>query len=292
MTEGRVREPIERNEIAVGEIWAYLRPNFWKMVLVSLLISVVTFLFLLLKPNIYQAVAIISPPEGQAPTNSGQGALASIGVVIGGPSHAEDLETLFKSTDLAVRVFEKHDLWSIVYGTRFDSATRKLRPRWYERLGGVFDGPRQPRDWDAIRAARKCMKVVLNRKSNTISISFESPSPAGSAAMVGYFLEEGKSRLQEEALDRAVKNKLFIQQQIERTHDALTRDRLFALYGQEVEKEMMARNREQFGFRVIDAPRVPDRRLRPRRGLIAIAAAFVSLLGMFVLTIVLKRDGG
>ena len=83
-----------------------------------------------------------------------------------------------------------------------------------------------------------------------------------------YYLDEGKSRLQEEALDRAVKNKKFIEEQIGKTIDALTRDRLYSLYGQEVEREMMGRNREQFGFRVIDAPRVPDRKFKPKRGLV------------------------
>jgi len=39
---------------------------------------------------------------------------------------------------------------------------------------------------------------------------------------------------------------------------------------------MMARNREQFGFRVIDSPRIPDRKYNPKRGLIAILAAFLS----------------
>ena len=53
-------------------------------------------------------------------------------------------------------------------------------------------------------------------------------------------------------------NKKFIEEQIGKTVDALNRDRLYSLLGQEVEREMMARNREQFGFRVIDSPRVPD----------------------------------
>ena len=76
-----------------------------------------------------------------------------------------------------------------------------------------------------------------------------------------YYLDEGKSRLQEEAFDRAIKNKKFIEEQIGKTVDALTRDRLYSLYGQEVEREMMARNREQFGFRVVDARRVPDQKI-------------------------------
>ena len=98
-----------------------------------------------------------------------------------------------------------------------------------------------------------------------------------------YYLDEGKSRLQEEALDRAIKNKKFIEEQIGKTIDALTRDRLYSLYGQEVEREMMARNREQFGFRVIDSPRVPDRKSRPMRSRSIAASTALSLLagGLF-----------
>ena len=90
------------------------------------------------------------------------------------------------------------------------------------------------------------------------------------------FLVEGKNRLQEEALDRATKNKKFIEEQIGKTVDALNRDRLYSLLGQEVEREMMARNREQFGFRVIDSPRIPDRKSKPEKWLGALMATLIS----------------
>jgi hypothetical protein len=71
-------------------------------------------------------------------------------------------------------------------------------------------------------------------------------------------------------------NKKFIEEQIGKTVDALNRDQLYSLPGQEVEREMMARNREQFGFRVIDSPRVLDRKFKPKMGLSAIAATTLS----------------
>jgi len=185
----------------------------------------------------------------------------------------EDLETLFQSNDLTARVFRKYNLWLIVLPDRFDPATGKLKPCWTDRLSGREKGPRTPGDWDAIRVAKDRLHVSTNKKAGTVSVSFESPSAEGSAAIVKYYLDEGKSRLQEEALDRAVKNKKFIEEQIGKTVDALTRDRLYSLYGQEVEREMIGRNREQFGFRVIDAPRVPDRKYKPQRGFGAILAA-------------------
>jgi O-antigen/teichoic acid export membrane protein len=46
---------------------------------------------------------------------------------------------------------------------------------------------------------------------------------------VKHFLEKGESRLQEEALDLAIKNKIFIEEQTRKSVDALTGDRLYSL---------------------------------------------------------------
>jgi uncharacterized protein involved in exopolysaccharide biosynthesis len=265
----------EEDEINVGECFAILRRNGWKIVLLSLAVGLATLLVMFLLPNIYQATAVLAPAVDEKSPNPALGILASFGVDIGSPPKVEDLETLFKSNDLTVRVFEKHNLWPIVLPDIFDPVTGKMKFGWTDRLFGGEKGPRAPSDWDAIRVAKDRLRVSTNQKAGTVSVSFESPSAEGSASVVKYYLEEGKSRLQEEALDRAVKNKKFIEEQIGKTVDALTRDRLYSLYGQEVEREMMGRNREQFGFRVVDAPRVPDRKSSPHRVLIAFTIMFL-----------------
>jgi hypothetical protein len=66
------------------------------------------------------------------------------------------------------------------------------------------------------------------------------------------------------------------EEQIGKTVDTPNHDRLYSLLGQEVEREMMARNREQFGFRVIDSPRVPDQKSGPVRNRAAAAALMFS----------------
>ncbi|MCP2501610.1 MAG: Wzz/FepE/Etk N-terminal domain-containing protein [Deltaproteobacteria bacterium] len=260
----------EDDEINLGEYFAILRENWWKIVLFSLAVGLVTLIVMFQFPDIYQATAVLTPAVDEKRPNPALGVLASFGVDIGSPSKVEDLETLFKSNDLTARVFSKYNLWPIVLPDRFDPATGKLKPCWTDRISGGEKGPRTPRDWEAIRVAKDRLDVFVNKKVGTVSVSFESRSAEGSANIVKYYLDEGKSRLQEEALDRAVKNKKFIEEQIGKTVDALTRDRLYSLYGQEVEREMMGRNREQFGFRVIDSPRIPDRKSKPGRGLVAL----------------------
>jgi uncharacterized protein involved in exopolysaccharide biosynthesis len=129
-----------------------------------------------------------------------------------------------------------------------------------------------------MHTAEKSLTVSVNRKAGTVFLSFEAPSAEGAAKIVEYYLEEGKSRLQEEAFERASRNKKFIERQIGATADPVTRERLYALYGQEVEREMLARNREQFGFKLIDTPWVPERKSSPRRAktaLLVMVIAFV-----------------
>jgi len=272
--------PAEGREAVVdlGEYLLVFRKAWWKIILLSLAVGLVTLLVMFQQPNVYQAAAVITPPIEEKRQTPALGALASFGVDIGGPSKVEDLESLFRSNDLTVRVFRKYNHWPIVLADRYDPATGKTRNSWTDRLFGRGDAPKPPGDWDAIRAVKDRMRVSVNRKAGALSVSFESPSAEGSAEILKHYLEEGKSRLQEEALERAEKNKKFIQEQIGKTVDALTRDRFYTLYGQEVEREMLARNREQFGFRVIDSPRVPDRKSKPQRARAAVTATVLSFL--------------
>lgn len=282
----------EHEEINVSEYLAVLRHHWWKIICLSLAAGMITLLSLFLKPNLYNATAIVIPEENEGKRGSAFGALAVFGIPIGGPTKVEDLEALFKSNDLTVRIFRKYDLWEIVLPDDFDEENGKLTAGWMDRLtSGKKERYRDPTDWDAIRVAEKRLNISVNRKMGTLSISFESPSPEGSAKIVKLFLEEGRSRLQEEAFERAVRNKTFIEEQISKTVDALTRDRLYSLYGQEVEKEMLARNREQFGFRIIDSPRIPDRKSSPQRGLISIIVSILSFPIWAMIIVFLRRKG-
>ncbi len=274
------RQQMDRDDgvIDLGQYFAVFRKVWWKILLLSLVIGVVTLLVTLLMPNIYEATAVITPAGDDAKQNPTLGVLSTFGIFVGGPTKVEDLESLFRSKDLTVRVFRKYNLWPIVFPDRFDPATGMLTEPWPDRLFDKGNGHRQPADWDAIRVTKKAMTVFINKKLGTVSISFDTPSPEGSAKIVTYYLDEGKSRLQEEALERATRNKKFIEEQMGKTVDALTKDRLYTLYGQEVEREMMARNRDQFGFKVIDSPRVPDRKTRPHRLLISLLTTILAFM--------------
>jgi uncharacterized protein involved in exopolysaccharide biosynthesis len=278
--KGERRRPEHFREEDVVDIGAYftiIRKNWWKILGLSLLVGILTLSVLFLLPNRYRARAVIAPSGEEQKTLPAIGALASsFGIQLGGPSKIEDLESLFKSNDLTARVFTRHSHWAVLLGDRYDPATGMVKQGTFDFLRGEERKSTSPGKWDAVRAVDKMMTVKTSPKSGFLTLSFVSTSPETSAAILKDYLDEAKNRLQEEALDRAVKNKRFIEEQIGKTVDAWTRDRLYLLYGQEVEREMMARNREQFGFRVIDSPWILDRKSEPRRGLAALVVTLFS----------------
>jgi len=216
------------------------------------------------------------PVEDESRQSAALGALSALGLSVGIQAKVEDLEVLFKSSDLTVRVFNRYDHWQTILGDIYNAETGIVTPGIFSFLTSGRREPGPPGDWDAIYAAEDAKTVSLNRSEGTLTISFESISPEESAAILDEYLNEAKSRLQEEAFARAAKNKNFIVEQIGKTLDPLTRDRLYALLGQEVEREMMARNREQFAFQVIDAPRIPVRKSGPKRGFLSVMVMILS----------------
>ncbi|MBI5016167.1 MAG: hypothetical protein HZB55_11875 [Deltaproteobacteria bacterium] len=266
--------------LTLGDYLRLLWPAKWWILVVGLLCFGAAFAVTSRMPNRYRATAVLKPDVPEQGKGSGiLGNLAGFGVTLGGPTRVEDLEVLFRSKDLTVRVFSKYTLWAAVFPDRYDAKTGTLRPDWLDQLWvDASEGPKPPGKWDAIRAAEASLAVSSDRRTGIISVSFDARAPGNAARVVEYFLEEAKSRLQEEALGRANRNKNFLAAQIDRTLDPIIRERLYTLYGQEVEKEMLAKNREQFGFTLIDTPEVPDRKHSPRRLLTSAISAATGVL--------------
>jgi uncharacterized protein involved in exopolysaccharide biosynthesis len=90
-----------------------------------------------------------------------------------------------------------------------------------------------------------------------------------------------------EARRVALVNRKYLEEQLNTTADPLIRQNIYNLIAQQIERSMTAEAKENFAFRVIDPPRVPDRKYRPLRGEIilqgVVAALFLSVLLAFLL---------
>lgn len=285
MPDDDKRKPIEDDEINFFDLLSILWGRRKLIIGTSMGAGLIALIITLFMTPIFRAEAVIKPVTPEPEKNSIISQFRGIvpGLEIGGSGSIEDLEVLLKSRDLTARVFEKYNLYPKIFPDQYDKKTGKFKAKFFS-----FDSE-PPGEWDAIREAEDMLRVKANSSKGVINISFDSEGPQLSAQIVGYYLEEAKTRLQEETLLRARKNKQFIEEQLKLAVDPLIKERLYYLYGREVEKEMLAKNREQFAFTIVDPPKVPDRKSKPRRVILSFIVMFVVALGNSVV-IVLKRN--
>ena len=109
------------------------------------------------------------------------------------------------------------------------------------------------------------MKVKNNAKDNTISVSIELYDPEMSAKMVDYILTALNDHMRSETKRVAQTNREFLEEQLGMTADPLIRQKIYSLIASQIETAMMSELKENFAFKVIDPPKAPDKKIKPKR---------------------------
>jgi uncharacterized protein involved in exopolysaccharide biosynthesis len=77
-------------------------------------------------------------------------------------------------------------------------------------------------------------------------------------------------------------NRQYLEDQLGKTADPLIRQKIYNLIAQQLETSMMAEVKENFAFKIIDPPKVPDKKTAPKRTLMVVLSLIVSLcIGVF-----------
>jgi len=238
------------------------------IVLVVLVVVVVTAAISLLMTKIYESKAVISPVQqstGQGGTMSA--VAAQLGIVTPQPSNASEIIGFLKSDILMQKVLEKENLYSVLF-TKAD-------------LRGKTENEKA---WEGIRALKEeIVKVTENKKDNMITVSAQYKNPEVAQRIASAVLNELTEYMTGEAKRVAEANRKHLETQIVTTGDPLVRQKIYSLIAQQIETVMMAEAKENFAFKVIDPPRVPVERIKPRRTQMVVIAFFVSLFfGVFL----------
>jgi capsular polysaccharide biosynthesis protein len=101
--------------------------------------------------------------------------------------------------------------------------------------------------------------------------------------MANYLLETLNDHLTGEAKRVTKINKDYLEDQLAKNSDLFIRQKIYNLIADQVEMMTMAEVKENFAFKVLDPPMVPDQKSKPKRTLMVILSLFVSLfVGVFL----------
>jgi uncharacterized protein involved in exopolysaccharide biosynthesis len=296
------------DEIDLLELWRVVwkrRKLIVRIVSAVVLMTIVVSLFM---TNIYQAEAVIVPVE----TKNGGGGMASalmsqmgggFGGLIGLPESSSSMEIglLLESKVLRKKIINDYNLLPILFPEQWDQEKKvwkkgsgwSLNPLAFisKLIGamkpadkkGVKKDPGIPDELDGLRMLENLVKINKNKKDNYITISVQFDDPDTAAAMVGYFLMALNDHMSKEAKRVATMNKKYLEEQLSQTNDPLIQQKIYNMIAQQMETSMMAAVKENFAFKIIDPPLVPDKKLKPKRAQMVVLSFVVALfLAVFV----------
>jgi len=230
------------------------------------IVVVATIIISLLMTPVYEAKAVITPVTKSGDTSGASILAAQFGITAPASSSMSEIVNLLKSNVLKEEIIKKHKLLSVFF-TEKD-------------LRGKTENEKM---WDGIRYLGDTLNVKSNQKDNSIEVSVQSDDPKVAADIVNYTLIELNDYMSKEARRVAETNKQYLESQIDKTADPFIKTKIYTLIAQQIETSMMAEVKENFAFKILDPPRVPDQRIKPKRTLMVIMSFLVSLfLGMFV----------
>ena len=287
----------EEDEIDLYELWQVLVKYKRLILRITLGLTFLVAIYSLSITNIYRSHAVILPvgekQGGISSYLSRFGGVAGISVPTGGSGI--EIMALLKSEILKAEVIKQYNLLPVLLYNQWDkekktwkkpgllatlmAKAKKSIMAFFQRSSADEEKDSIPTISDGIRAMEGILTVSEDRKLGTINLYVEYPDPEIAAEIIDYIIKTLRDHMSKEAIRIAQENKKILERELTRTSDPTIQQKLYALLASQVETSVMAKVNENFSFKVIDPPRVPDRKYKPKRSLM-VAVAFVT--GLFL----------
>jgi len=236
-----------------------------------------TIAFLL--PPIYQAEALLQIRED----NSKNGALQSLagqlgplgalaGGSLGGDSGQKAIALATLKSHLIIEAYiERKNLLPLLFARKWDQERNQWKSDAVEYVPTLQDGYK--------KFTKEIFSAEEDKKTGLVTVSVEWKSPADAASWVSDLVADTNAMLKKRAIDEGEANLQYLEAQARKTAIIELQHSLYQLMEVELKKLMIARNSEDFILRAIDPVRVPKKKVRPQRMLIA---ALSLLLGVLI----------
>lgn len=277
-------------EIDLLQLWQTLVKNKQLILLSSFGAAVLAAGISLLMPNIYRAEVLLAPVStegekggGLASALGGLGALTSMaGISIGGGGSTEENLAVLKSRDFLWAFVQEKKLMPILFEDDWDAQ----KSTWIET-----DPKKQPGQMDVYRLFNQggLMSVDKDKKTELVTLSIVSKNAQFSAELANMLVERVNHYLSQQAIARSESNLKYLNEELMRTPVEEMRKTLFDLIANEQKNAMLANTQKAFAFKVLDSAVEPDKKIKPKRSLIVILAAFVA--GFMAILFVFIREG-
>jgi uncharacterized protein involved in exopolysaccharide biosynthesis len=285
---------VEEDEIDLRELFATISRYKYKILLFSLVVTLMSVVYTLSKPNVYASSTLLVPQE-QAKSSIGGGlsALAGMaGISIGGGGNvdvATSFDTVLKDFSLQKKMIKKYNLAEkikvdeskMVFALGYDDI--------YKLFHSSEDSPTKELTEDTImhetyKALLEMISVTSDKESGIITLQVESPDRYLAKELVEIYLTELTNYLREMDMSNIQTQIDYYMSEIENVDEISMKDQLGQLASALIQKKVLSKANKYYNVKQLIKPQVAyiKDKTKPKRALVVIVAFITSLiLGVF-----------
>jgi uncharacterized protein involved in exopolysaccharide biosynthesis len=180
----------------------------------------------------------------------GLASLAGISLLGGASGKKDEAIAVLQSELLTERYIQDNNLLPVLYAKKWDAGAQKWR---------VADPQKIPTLWKANREFRKIRSIVDDKKSSMVVMKITWKDPKQAAQWANDLVRITNSYLRDKAIQEAERNISYLNEQALKTTVVEAQKSIFSLLETEINKEMLARGREEYALKVVDPAFVPEK---------------------------------
>jgi len=277
---------VEEDEIDLRELFA----TIWKykifIVVFVFIITSLTIIYVLSKPNVYKIYTVLAPKEqSKTPNLGGLGALASMaGVNIGGSSGVTAdvafknllndyafMKNFIKKRGIDKRVLSGKLQQDYVFALGYDNFYKFFNKNEKNQKIDIFSIYKQIKGY---------FSIDKDKKTGLITISFFHPSRKFAYYVLTVFLEDATKYLVNRNLEDINSQIDKYQKELQKTDNIELKSELAKLISNLIKQKVYINSSKYYKVKVVTDPYIPDvkDKVKPKRGLIVIVAFITSFI--------------
>ena len=282
------------DEIDLRELFHVLWDKIFYIGAITSIFSLISIIYALMLPNIYQSQAVMMPMEanpgmsGMLGQYSGMASLSGISLPSESASKAQEAIARIESFEFFSNAFLPHiKLENLMAVKKWNQASNTLT---YDE--GAFNS--ESRQWvrevkpptstipssqKAYKKYKQIMRVNEDKKTSFVVLSVEHESPFIAQQWVEIMMDQIDQVMRDQDRQTALQSIAYLNSLAPTVNYEEIKKALASLQQEQMKRLMMVEANENYIFKVLDSPIVPEVKSQPKRSLIVILG---SMLGMML----------
>ena len=290
------------DEIDLRELFHVLWDKIFYIGAITSIFSLISIIYALMLPNIYQSQAVMMPMEanqgmsGMLGQYSGMASLAGISLPSESGSKAQEAIARIQSLEFFSNSFLPHiKLENLMAVKKWNQASNTLTydasafnsesGQWLRKVKPPTSTI--PSSQKAYKQYQAIMSVSEDKKTSFVTLSVEHKSPVIAQQWVEIMMDQIDQVMRDQDRQTARKSIEYLNSLAPTVNYEEIKKALASLQQEQMKRLMMVEANENYIFKVLDSPIIPEMKVKPQRSLIVILGTMLgmmlSVLGVLVL---------